>query len=331
MNRKYFIFSVYVVLQSLFFSLGSVTTKSVSTQERLVHGNVTSIQPMKEYLKKQGKTSDFYNEVYVVTLDDSMKAVFKPDVEENEMYGEIAAYKASEFTALHRVPPTVKRVINGKKGSLQVFVDSSMVNNFDQMYSKVPEYQCADCEAFQFVFGKWDRGPDNYLFVQKQDGTNDLILIDNAGLVQNQQVKITQFPFVRYTYCDNHKDSWNDPFPFNKVQEVQYNDIFNHSDFKSLKLPKTAFKFLKEGNKSLRYVFWRNGLWIQPYSGSPYIPKTLSSRFYEILKKLTYKDVEKIWQMCPKYWTKKRKKEMIEATLDRRDQLLAYLAHHSLM
>jgi hypothetical protein len=299
--------------------------------EQKLFANVKHIEPMKTFLEKQNIIPDFTNDVFYVVLDNGVEAVFKPDLEAQDMYGEIAAYQANKLLGVDFVPPTVKRSINGQSGSLQLYVKNIPVDNFDKEWSALQPNIAGDARAFQFVFGQWDVSPGNFLFVKDSaKHSYKLVLVDNSGMVQSQQTIIGECIFVRKAHSNKRNDSFDEPFPFDKVQEVNYEDIFSHPELSTFDLPKGSFKFLKRSGKPLRFIIWQNSLWFKPHVDRPFKIDAISRKLYNALKHLGEEQVANIWQQCPKTWTDKRKNDMVRAIMDRRDQLDAYIKNNKI-
>ncbi len=334
MKRKALCISVFLLCNLHAYSMPWSDNKK-QIEQQLKNGKVKSIDSMKDFLTKQGRTADFYNPVLFVTLDNGVEGVFKPDSEEQDMYGEVAAYEASKLTKLDVVPPTIIRNLQGKKGSFQLYVKNTPVSlkDFETEWKKISATIKGNCVAFQFVFGQWDRSEGNFLFVTDNNQEEPkLLLIDNAGMVQSQQADIEkEGVFVRKAYSDKRHDSWDTPFPFDAVQEVSFENIQHHPDLKDFDLSANAFKFLKTSGKPLRFIIWRNSLWFQPYSDKPFKINEISKTFLESLKQLTKENLEMIWKHYPKSWTAKRKSDIFSGIFHRRDQLLQYVEHHKVI
>ena len=296
-------------------------------EQRLRDEKIILLIPMREYLKTQEKTADFDNQVYLVVLESGLKGVFKPDPEHHDMYGEVAAYKASQWMNVRLVPPTVIKSYKKQKGSLQFFIatpiDSSRLESYKKMRTALDEVMCQTVDLFCFLFGQWDIGPSNILFVPSHPLLP--VLIDNAGIVQQQHVRVGEAPFVRKTYCDNRNDPWTDHFPFEKAKKIMLSEIDQNTDFKKCSLTSQKFPFLKKTKNPLTYLFWRNSLWIQPYKDVPLELRKPSSSLLLKIKELNASRLQEIWKDHPKDWSSKQLNEIIRLTLERRDQLLKTL------
>ena len=238
--------------------------------EILKEAEVANIKPMSLFLSENGKTSDFYGQVFLVTLDGGIRAVFKslkPD-ELGDAHAEVAAYKASLFLGFPYVPPTVLREIKGMKGSLQLFVPTSVDLLADGEYEKaireVSAEDNANLRIFYFIFGQWDSGPHN-LLAYKDETKTYLIAIDNSGICNHQMVKYGDLPFVRVLYCDKlDTQDYDKPFNFEIAETIAnptaeklrlvFKDRFPESFY-------TGFK--SYGKQPFKYILYQNGLWRQ--------------------------------------------------------------------
>lgn len=297
-------------------------------EKRLASEKIVLLIPMRDYLTSLGKKSDFQNQVYLALLESGLKAVFKPDSEEQGMYGEVAAYRASQWMKAFLIPPTVLRRFNAQKGSLQFFVetpiDTATPEQLEHYLQKLDEKSREEMALFCFLFGKWDKGPGNILFVPSASHLYP-VLIDNADLIQQQHIFLGQDPFVRKIYCDNRNDKWSTSFPIDKAQTISLEEIDHHPEFKACHLSAKNFPALIQSQKPLKYVFWRNSLWFQPFQ--PYSKILLSIQklppsLYQHLQSLNSEVLKEIWKEHPKSWSPHQFKEIIRLTLERRDQLL---------
>lgn len=103
-------------------------------EQKLLTSPVRRKIPIYEYGSKNKK---IYNkqkykdvgvrEVSILFFDNNLKAVFKPD---EPLYIErsVRAYRFSNFMGFHFVPPTVIRTVNGKRGSVQLFVEGDSLH-----------------------------------------------------------------------------------------------------------------------------------------------------------------------------------------------------------
>jgi hypothetical protein len=161
----------------------------------------------------------------------------------------------------------VIREVNGRKGSLQLFVETSIdalaPGVFDQTLKEVDRDELAHLKLFYFVFGQWDTGPHNILIIEDQTKKH-LIAIDNSGIRNRQHVRYGELPFVRMCYNDAFKtNDWGKPFPFDKAQIIHNPTGENLKKVFGNKLPENFYKTFKTYKDPFKYVLYENSLWRQ--------------------------------------------------------------------
>lgn len=295
---------------------------------------IVNTMPMRDYLLSRGKTVEFDNQVFLLTLESGIKAVFKPcPADEDDLkdyYAEVAAYKACQFMGFDFVPPTVMRTINGVAGSLQLFVETTI----DPLASGAYEYalenadpdDIANLKIFYFVFGQWDTGPHNLLIKTEGDSVK-LIAIDNAGIGNRHYVRYGELPFVRVHYNEKfNADDYDQPFPFDAYGVIKQptaddlNIIFNGCVSQPL-----CQRLAKQ--ELLHYVIYHDSLWIQFHAGHDSFERSFTNyypaRTIEQLKKLTF-DILKDQIFGHATNSCLLSNDFLNAILERRDQVLAH-------
>ncbi len=190
-------------------------------EEQLRKEPIVELKEMKDYLKEKGRVVFYKTKVYVATLANGLKAVFKPEAGRLfKAYGEVAAYRASQWLRLRLVPPTVLKTHKKMRGSLQFFVESPFDllkdSERDHAFSLLSEQTKSDRQIFYYIFGQWDPHPGNQLVSLDKDGKAYLALIDNAAFIVPARVRSGEPPFIQeIAYGDD--DLYNEPFPFNEV------------------------------------------------------------------------------------------------------------------
>lgn len=113
-------------------------------------------------------------------------AVFKPIQRGRQMgfwesyQAEIAAYELDQILGMGMVPPTVERVINKQKGSLQYFVKDCKL--YKELQSQAPprpgewSHQLSVMKMFDVLIMNKDRNAQNFLV----DGDWHMVLIDHS-------------------------------------------------------------------------------------------------------------------------------------------------------
>ncbi len=123
------------------------------------------------------------NSTSIVELSDGTRAVWKPHYEtwSSNYRAEVLAYEIDAKFSFDMVPVTVEREINGQKGSLQLFMDSTDNGMLHQS-------QLDKQSFFDFIIDNRDRHAGNYLASPSGD---EVIAIDNGlsftGLGFNQR------------------------------------------------------------------------------------------------------------------------------------------------
>lgn len=114
------------------------------------------------------------NEVFEVTLEDGTKGIWKPHAEklESNYRTEVLSYEFDQKFNFDLVPPTVERVVDGKKGSMQLFIEKP-----DQYATPwKSDYEEARQWTFDYLTAQGDRHPGNW-FV---DQHGKFVSIDNG-------------------------------------------------------------------------------------------------------------------------------------------------------
>jgi hypothetical protein len=285
---------------------------------------------MKEYLRSQGKRIDFEGAVFLIELDNGLKAVFKTFSSEDlsDAYAEVAAYDASVVLGFPDVPPTILRTIKEIQGSLQLFVETPIDTLEPGVYSKALEEidltTLNNLKIFYFVFGQWDSGPHNLLIFKSQEKTH-LIAIDNSGIHNHQHVKYGDLPFVRICYSEDlNTQDWDKPFPFHLAQTISEPTQDNLRRVFGKKVPETFYESFKSYNEPFHYVVYQNSIWRQFHAFDqnfvrPFV-KDCPESTRIALKKLNLPLLKKIF-VCAKgsdFLTP----TFFQAILKRRDQVL---------
>jgi len=291
---------------------------------------IVSSVPMSDYLKEHHREATFTNSVFFITFQSGIRAVFKPcsHDEIKYAYGEVAAFKAARFLELDFVPPTVLRTIDGKIGSLQLYVETSLDSQDRKQFKWALEHansdDLANLHLFHFVFGQWDSGPSN-LLIHYDGKLVNLIAIDNGNIVDLQHVRYGELPFVQCWASDTLKtDDWDKEFPFDRVNILRNPTPENIAAILGKDAPATLCKVLSR-RPNLHYIIYHNALWRQFYANDDTFVKSWSDHYpakiIERLKKLMIEALTEIFAdasgadfLTPEYFN---------AILERRDQVLA--------
>lgn len=119
---------------------------------------------------KEGST-----EVYLVKFASGVSAIFKPDPEfwvidskKSNRYlsnsnAEVATYELSRIFGMQTIPITVRRQIDGKMGSLQVFVKGEQAIIYNEHLPSDVLEQAVDLYIFDYIIRNADRNEKNML------------------------------------------------------------------------------------------------------------------------------------------------------------------------
>ncbi|WP_341756777.1 MULTISPECIES: hypothetical protein [unclassified Candidatus Tisiphia] len=308
------------------------TWRKVEISKLLKTSKVHHIKPMQEFLMEEGKKIEFGGEVYLVTLDNQVKAVFKnlPADDLGDAQSEVAAYQASLVLGFPYVPPTVMRKINGMTGSLQLYIDTEIdplaPGEYEKALQEVSILDQNNLQTFYFIFGQWDSGPHN-LLIFKDPKKTYFIAIDNSGIRNRQHVKLGELPFVRVLYSDKlNTNDYDKPFPFDKAETI---DIPNEENLKQRlknQVPYTFYKSFKSYNQPLRFVIYQNSIWRQYHAfDKSFIisyPKQCYNDTIKAIKNLDLPTLRKIFIAAK--GSDFLNNSYLNAILERRDQILKH-------
>lgn len=291
---------------------------------------VASMIPMEEHLRSIGKNADFHSRVFLVTLQSGMRAVFKPGPYRRAMTEPIASRIAADL-GFPDVPPAVIRIINEELGSLQLYVQSSYDtlegDTYDTAWNAVPELDRANYMIFAFIFGQWDIGPENQIFVH-ENGTTRLFAIDNEHIIKQQYVqRYGEAPFVWRAAIteapENITTNALTKFPFHEAQTLKHPTMQQLVELFGTALAHELRQFTKGVR---RYVLYRQSLWIQ----YPHVRIPFSERIpLQTLTKIETISAEKIkdWFTAPN-GTCMINDDHIAQILERKSMILSYFKTH---
>lgn len=290
------------------------------------------MRPMKDHLQSCGKTIEFDGEVYLVELDNGLKAVFKaiPPEHLGDACGEVAAYKASVVLGFPHIPPVIMTTIKDMKGSLQLFVETDIDPLTPGVYEAALKEASADDVAnlnlFYFVFGQWDTGPHNMLILKDKNKTH-LIGIDNSAVCNPQHVIYGELPFVQLQCSSKlQTNDWDKSFPFDQAQVIKKPTTKKVRNLFGNKFPESFYQNFKFYGPVFRYVVYHNCLWKQFHAGDDdfiiSFTNHLPDQTRERLKSLNLAVLKDIFACAKKgdFPTPAH----LQAILERRDQVLNY-------
>jgi hypothetical protein len=212
-------------------------------------------------------------DAYFITFENGLRAIFKTEEKPWGIYGEVAAYRVSEALGFYRVPPTVLRTIDGKIGSLQLFVETDIdlvasKTKRQEAYKKVPKEDWNLANLLHFIIGQWDRHAGNFLI----DREGHLVVIDNGDMMSEVHWRLGEYPWT-LRGSTKKTDSPIGPFPFDQVQVLNNPSLKEMEDtfsayIKNEKILRIYEKELvKDPNRQLSYIIWGNQLWIPRRAG----------------------------------------------------------------
>jgi len=315
-------------------------------EKQLQEGNIQEAMDMREYLTLKKKIAHFAGEVYLVLLDNGVKAVWKPRKAEelDSAFSEVAAFKASQFlaeyTRCHLVPATVMKDYNGRSGSLQWFVESDLDLwidlDRDRAYAGLKRANLAYGAAFIHVLGQWDTHPGNQIMFFDSNGSTVLALIDNECIVNRKYSRsISERAFTRIAYSDELEMQGNfDKAPASLTLKNPSQQAINEA-LKPFNLPDKQLKGLYEiitdkGVSDLNYIIWKNSLWVQYHQNNKkafpnFVPDT-PAWVTEVYSQLTMDSLRNIFALGVRAFPEHFNQDFFEDILARRDQLLEVTA-----
>lgn len=203
-----------------------------------------------------------------MTMEGGLRGVFEtlPKNDPLDGYAEVAAHRASVLLGFPFVPPTVLRIINGVEGSLQLFIDTKIdllsENNYDKFLEKFGKKDLEKLKIFYFVLGQWDSGAHNLLAYEHNSKLYP-IAIDNSGIRNHQKVRYGELPFVRVLYSEKfNSNDWDKEFPFDQARVLDTKEASLRNEF-GQKVPETFYKNFSHDRRVIKFVIYRNGLWVQ--------------------------------------------------------------------
>lgn len=260
--------------------------------------------------------------VKLITLESGIKALFKTG---EYHYAEIAGYRLSKILNLLLVPPTIVRKIEGKQGSLQLYLPIPDMNSMDdasEVLKAIGNDVISSAKFFYYLAGQWDTHFGNQL-VEKQEKSHRLWLVDNAAMLHRAYCKYGGITFIEQGTNKKTPLSREKDFPFDKAEIAPQKDIYDIC--KPYIGSRNHLRVLAR-EKELKYVIWKSTLWIEyPTEGPRKFGPYATNCPIDLLKasrKLTYKNLSQVWaELYQENQTDAQ--ELIELILQRRDELLS--------
>ena len=342
MKKQFTSITMVIIWIIVFFSSQNIyahkfehpkTWHNPSITQILTTSKVLNIKPMKEALLEQGKKSEFDGQVFLVTLENGIKAAFKslPLDEQEDAVAEVAAYQASVYLGFPYIPPTVLRKIKGMNGSLQLFVstpiDLLVKGEYEKALQKISKEDLDNLKLFYFIFGQWDSGAHNLLAYS--DGSKIYpIAIDNSGIRNHQYVRYGELPFVRTLYSEKlNTNDWDKAFPFEEAKTIKDPTAENLKKMFGNRLPASFYRNSQFYGVPLKYIIYQNSLWRQFHAfDEKFIKSYVTNCRYlttDSINKLDVKNLKEFF--TPVEGTDLLTDSYFKKILERRDQVLKNL------
>jgi hypothetical protein len=336
MNKVYltFVFSVTVIFANEGLFKGAFDCKKLATQnfKSFLDSGVSDISPLGRWANSQGLCLNAADNMFMLTLNNNVLAVFKAYQNLGFAFAEAAAFNASDWLGLDLVPYTqVKRFVDvegvQKNGSAIVWVDhiySKLPASISELRTRIGEDQFAKMQIFYFLLGQYDRHFGNQV-VYNCDGEVRVGLIDNGAIAAKQLVEsYGSLPWVAMARAKNLTEE--QPATLWESLKTKQNpeDIFaQFSEFDFY-----TNRDIKEGYAHI----WNGYLWRQFYGPStnlgPAFSDKIDSALLAKLKELDAAVVKSFWSEFPEQWDAERIDEWVNGVLERRDMIVKYFEEH---
>ena len=220
-----------------------------------------------DFRKRKHKTS---TPLFVVFYhDNNLKAIFKEKNKNtsqfNNIWSAVSAYNFSQFFNLKMIPPTIIRKINGRLGSLQLFIESNIFFSCKntEFLNIINREFALNIYNFYFLTGIQDLHCGNIFYLKK---CSMLVFIDNDSMHINLSKRKYFHQFFQRSYTKKtilaEQDYKN--APFEEAIELKKDSIENlkriypaitPSQFKSIQ--RTISKY-----GDVLYLKYKDRLWI---------------------------------------------------------------------
>ena len=306
------------------------------TEKKLLKSPIKKILPLHEYLKKPKRKTllgvdqkPINRSIFILFLEDNLKAVFKPNRSSTAMESAYLAYQFSQFMKLKLVPPTVIRTINGNTGIVQLFIDSITAKKTDPS-KNLTAIKKSQIYIFNFVLGESNPHKGNFLFGKK---CNSPALIDNELVFWPAYFEYGDYPYISYSKTMEHGVSGSliayRDFPKNKIISLKAQSIFSNETISPThkELIKKHFewffspKYLTDGLLHLA-IGEKDILWIKQnfqdytYIYKQFLPTAVPKKIIRQLKELNHDNLASLFYLF------KARKNIILGILHRRDIVL---------
>jgi hypothetical protein len=296
--------------------------KFTEIEKNLATEKISSIVPMRDFLLQQGQVAHFQHDVCLIEFEMGMKAVFKQGDMRNAV-AEVAAYRASQFFELYRVPPTILYELDGKVGSLQYYIepafDLMVKKNYNYVKQQLSPDAWARIQLFYFIMGQWDPDPSNFI-AQKNGDAFELYLIDNAACGDTQKVRYGDYPFVALWKIEHEKPAKEgESFPFDATFVLPPDPAVLQTTFQG-RLQQYQIKRLCRLQEPIYCITWNGYVWRQFRFGDPCVTDVYPSDLMQLIATVTYDQVVSFFANEHGVIFEP---EFLQDILERRDQVIA--------
>ena len=263
------------------------------TEKLLLESKVKSLIPFYKYYKNQEikkgklkidieKRDSFYKQrkknheketpLFVVFYyDNIIKSIFKEKNKNTSLFNIIwstaSAYNFSQFFNLKMIPPTIIRKINGRLGSLQLFIESNIkiisCKNKLELLSKINRDFARNIYNFYFLTGIQDVHCGNILISKN---CSMLVLIDNDSMYLNISKRgyFHQFFKISHTKKTILTEQDYKNAPFEEAIELKKDSIENLKRIYPTITPRQFKRVQRIASKygDVLYLKYKDRLWI---------------------------------------------------------------------
>lgn len=320
---------IRIALLFFIFSIFTQASTAAAAQAAALDGDVLRTLSFGEIVRVE----ELGDARLMLYFENGRKGVFKPNVF-GDADAEVAAFKISyELLSSGLVPPTVKRDIAPyltlartpprvptSIGSIQLYVEPATSSKSAAAPASLTQKSARD--AFQFVFGQWDRNQTNAVV----GSAGDLFLVNNAAIKYRQQSRFGENPFIHLIWLNekSRHNNWSSKFPFENVVTLDHPKFADVLRVLGDKVDEQELRDIwawiqLNPDTSCSLVTWDNRVWIQgrgfwkyPRLDVSYLPADLERAY----RALTFEKLRA--RLSPHVFTNR----WIEDALSRRDQLL---------